>query len=315
MGFKKNSYTSFYTSLIKNFGKIPLDDSNYVPQGCCSVGKYIIVSCYDINHESNSILYIFYNNSVKRVLLDDKMHCGGIAYHQKSDSLFVTGVGRGNKSFINRYCASALLKANDLSTIHVDKISCVDDNNALYSTSAKHSSPSFLTIFNNDLYVGNYVDYSQFNKHKAIIKKYNISNYGDISVYNEVISNPFSNTQGVCVFNYHNKKYFLFSRSFGRKRNSILNICTYTNEFNCINTIVFPSMLEQINSYEDGVIVIFESCAKCYSNTCISNNDGVYYLDFSKLLKINDNKKIFSKGTCLFVNNKNIDIKGNNGQK
>ena len=74
-------------------------------------------------------------------------------------------------------------------------------------------------------------------------------------------------------------------------------------------------MLEQINSYEDGVIVIFESCAKCYSNTCISNNDGVYYLDFSKLLKINDNKKIFSKGTCLFVNNKNIDIKGNNGQK
>lgn len=313
MGFIKNRYTSFYTCLVEKIGQIPLNETNFVPQGCCSIGNLVVVACYDYNHDSNSILYIFNNNFVKRVFLDSKLHCGGIGYHKKTDSLFVTGVGYGNKSFINRYCGKDLIDAKDLSTIYVDKVTCVDDKNMLYSTSAKHSSPSYLAIHNNNIYVGNYVDFSQFSEHKAIIKEYRILSNGDISVTNSVLSNPFSNTQGICLVNYKDITYYLFSRSFGRKRNSIINICTYDGKFNCINTIVLPSMLEQINNYRDGIVVIFESCAKCYSKTCICNDNGVYYLGFNKLIECNDDKKCFSRGKGLFSSDKSIDIKGNCG--
>lgn len=313
MGFIKNRYTSFYTCLVEKIGQIPLNSTDFVPQGCCSIGNLVVVACYDYNHDSNSVLYVFNNNAVKRVFLDSKLHCGGIGYHKKTDSLFVTGVGYGNKSFINRYCGKDLVDAKDLSTIYVDKVTCVDDKNMLYSTSAKHSSPSYLAIHNNNIYVGNYVDFSQFSEHKAIIKEYRILSNGDISVTNSIIINPFSNTQGICLIDYKGITYYLFSRSFGRKRNSIINICTYDGKFNCINTIVLPSMLEQINNYRDSIVVIFESCAKCYSKTCICNDNGIYYLDFNTLLTCNDDKKCFSKGKGLFTSDKAIDIKGNGG--
>lgn len=313
VGFIKNEYTSFYTSVIKEIGKIPLSGSDFVPQGCCSIGNCVVVACYDYDHEQNSILYVFQYNTVRRVYLDSKLHCGGIAYHKKTDSLFVTGVGYGDKSFINRYCGKDLLEAKDLSTIFVDKVTCVDNENLLYSTSAKHSSPSYLTVHDNNIYVGNYVDFSQFNEYKAVIKKYRILSNGDISVTNDIITNPFSNTQGISIIEYEGVTYYLFSRSFGRKRNSIINICTYDEKFKCINSVVLPSMLEQINNYKDGILAIFESCAKCYSKTCICNDSGVYYLDFSKLLSCDDDKKCFSRGGSLFVSDKSIDIKGNSG--
>lgn len=313
MGFRKNRYTSFYTSVVEKIGDIPLNGTNFVPQGCCSIGNSVVVACYDYLHEQNSILYVFTNNSIKRIYLDSKLHCGGIGYHKKTDSLFVTGVGYGTKSFINRYCGKDLLDAKDLSTIYVDKVTCVDNKNLLYSTSAKHSSPSYLAIHNNNLYVGNYVDFSQFNEHKGVIKKYRILSNGDISSVCEVFANPFSNTQGICLVDYNGTTYCLFSRSFGRKRNSIINVCTFDGKFNCINTVVLPSMLEQINNYKDGIAVIFESSAKCYSKTCICNDNGIYYLAFYKLLLCNDDKKCFSRGKGLFVSDKNIDIKGNSG--
>lgn len=312
MGLIKNRYTSFYKSLVKKIAKIPLNNTYYVPQGCCSIKDLIIIACYDYKHESNSVLYVFNDNLIKRVFLDSKIHCGGIGYHKKTDSLFVTGVGYGSKSFINRYCGKDLIEAADLSTLFVDKVTCVDDENKLYSTSAKHSSPSYLTIHENNIFVGNYVSFKQFNKYKSLIKKYRILSNGDISITNEVMINPFSNTQGICLVNYNNYTYYLFSRSFGRKRNSLINICTYNNKvFKCINTIVLPSMLEQINNYRAGIIVVFESCAKCYSKTCICKDDGIYYLDFAKLILCNDDKKCFSRGKSFFISDKSIDIKGN----
>ena len=152
----KNNYDSFNNSLALQF---------------CNIKDYILVACYDYKHEFNSIIFVCLKNSIKRILLDEKIHCGGIAYHEESDSLFVTGKGVLNNSFINRYCGKDFIAKSDFSTVSVDKKFCVDSDNSLYSSSAKHSSPSYLAIYKNCLYVGNFVDSNSMSKNKAIIKK------------------------------------------------------------------------------------------------------------------------------------------------
>ena len=312
----KNSYTSFYTSLSKKLYTIPLKNNFYVPQGVCSIGDSIVVSCYDRKKINNSVLFIFTKNEVKMVYLDGKMHCGGISYHKKTDSLFVTGYGIDDKSFINKYDANYVMKSKNLSTIFVDKVFPVDLNCELYSTAAKHSSPSYLTIYDDYLYVGNFVEQNYFDKYSSIIKKYKILSTGNISTKYEIINNPFSNTQGICLIDYKDVTYYVISRSFGRNSNSIINICRLVdNKFKVLNSIVFPSMLEQINTYLGNLITIFESSAACFKHTAISKNDGVYFINFSKLLECNDNLNTFIKGSTLFSNSKNIDLKGKSGQK
>lgn len=306
----KNNYLSFNTCLDKHFYDFSIGKSDYVPQGICNINDNIIVSFYDSSHTLNSVLLIYNKDSIKKVFLDGKYHCGGIAYHEHTDSLFVTGIGFDDKAFINRYCGKDLLRAKSNDTIYVDKIYEVDNNYSLYSTSAKHSSASYLSISDNDLYVGNYVNYDLTNKYKSILKKYKILSNGDLSATYDIYNNPFSNTQGVCIYKYKNKNYFIFSRSFGRKRNSLINIAVLENaSFICLNAIVLPSMLEQVNTYNDKIAVIFESSARIYHNS-ITKNDGVYLLNFSKMLKCNDNKKIFSNGKGLFVCDNDIDIYG-----
>ena len=311
MNFFKNEYQSFNDTFVMNYCKIPLDGTFYVPQGVCFINNYAIISCYDYKKLNNSVLFVCTKDSHKTVYLDGKMHCGGIAYHEKSDSLFVTGVGIDNKSFINRYCGKKVIDAKDLSTVTVEEIICVDTDNSLYSTAAKHSSPSYLSIYKDNLYVGNYIDYSLSKKHKGIIKKYKILSDCSLSKSYDTFLNPYSNTQGICIYEYYGNLYYIFSRSFGRKNNSLLNICTLEEgEFKTKNTIVLPSMLEQVNIHNNNLAVIFESCARCYSKTCISNNSYVYLLNLKKLLKINDTKECFYKGSNILFRARNVEITG-----
>ena len=315
MKFFKNKYTSFYTSLSKKLYTIPLRNNFYVPQGVCSIDDTILVACYDRKRINNSVLFIFSKDEEKMLFLDGKMHCGGISYHERTNSLFITGYGIDDKSFINRYDAKYILKSKDLSTVFVENVFPVDLNGELYSSAARHSSPSYLTIFNDNLYVGNFVESNYFDIHAPIIKKYKILSNGDLSSKYEVLNNPFSNTQGICLINYKDNTYYVFSRSFGRGSNSIINICRLVdNRFDVLNTIVYPSMLEQINNYSNNLVVIFESSAACFRRSCISNNDGVYLINFSKLLKCNDDLRTFVKGSALFSSSKTIDIKGESRQ-
>ncbi len=288
--FFRNKYNSFYNSINSDFCTIPIGDSNYIPQGVCKFHDFVIIACYDYHHIKNSILFICGSkNYLKRVYLDGKMHCGGIGYYEKADKIFITGVGKGEKSYINRYSGKDLLLAKDFSTIFVEKKFCVDDNCSLYSSSAKHSSPSFLTIFNDKLYVGNYVSFVHKSKHKAFIKEYNIFDNGDVSDKFNLYRNIYSNTQSICIVKKDNRLVYLFSRSFGRRRKSLINVCILEkNKFISKEKIILPAMLQQINLYDEYLMVIFESCADCYSSTCITYNDKVYFLDFDKLFSFAD---------------------------
>lgn len=305
--FLKKSLTSYRHSVLENICTIPLNETSYVPQGVCSIKDNILVSCYDSEHINNSVIFIYNNGIYKTIYLDGKMHCGGIQYHEKSDSVFVTGKGKNNNAFVNRYSGKKLLALKDLSTISVENISCVDDKGDLYSTAAKHSSAGFLTCYENNLIVGNFVDFKKTNK--SYLKIFKILSNGDLSHSSEIIDNPFSNTQGLCLIKYRNKVHYVFSRSFGRNRNSILNICELNNDkFNVLNTIIMPCMSEQVSVFDNNLIVIFESCASKYSSTAINVNDSVVCLSFEELLKYRDNFRDFCRGDRLFVNNSGIKI-------
>lgn len=311
MSIFKNKYVSFYSSLDDEYCTIPIENTSYVPQGVCSIEDCVIISCYDYEHKLNSVLFICSKNEHKIINLHYKIHCGGICYHKDTDSLYVCGEGIGNKSFIHRYCGKKLLRLENNSTLDVEKIYCVDDSCQLYSSSAKHSSPAYITCYDNELYVGNFINYKDMYNRENVIKKYRILSNGNLSKTFVIFDNPYSNTQGLCLYKYENKIYYIFSRSFGRARNSILNIAKLeNNQFLNLNSIVLPCMSEQINTFQNKLMIIFESYASCYSYNAINTSKYVYLLTFNKLLECNDSFKCFCKGDKCFVDNRGIQISG-----
>ncbi len=309
MSLFPNKYLNYNASKIEDFCTIPVVGTNFVPQGVCQFHDKIALTCYDSNKIENTILIVCSKTSYKILSLDDRMHGGSVCYHEESDSLYVTGRGIGVKSFIHRYCGKNILDAEDHSMITATNIYCVDESNDLYSSSAKHSSPGFMTCYKNYLFVGNFSDYAHAHKNNGILKKYRIAKDGSITSKSEIIYNPYSNTQGLCIYEKDNKEYYVFSRSFGRKRNSILNIATYDNHhFENIATNVLPCMSEQVSQYNNDIVIIFESCADCYSKKCIGIRSEVAILSFDELLKGQDSFKIFCKGDKLFIDNKKIKM-------
>lgn len=302
-----NDYSSFFDSVMIAEISLPIKDTQYIPQGICCVDGKFIVSCYDALHKNNSILFVCKDKVWKKINLDCIIHCGGICYHSATDNFYITGKGVGNHSFINRYCGKNILEGKDNSTVYVDDVYCVDDKCDLYSSSAKHSSVAYITCYDDFLFLGNYIDYKE--KSNGKIKKYKIKSNGDISKTYDLIVNPFSNTQGICIYKYNNEEHYIFSRSFGRKKNSIINICKLRKDgFETLATTVVPCMAEQINNCSDGLCIIFESCADKYVKSCLKALDKVYILNFCELLKNNHDYKEFKKGSSLLVSNKGIKV-------
>ena len=65
---------------------------------------------YDYYHKNNSIMYIYKDGEVyKKIMLDSKAHCGGISYDEKTNSIFLTGIGEKNHSYVHKYELDYLL--------------------------------------------------------------------------------------------------------------------------------------------------------------------------------------------------------------
>jgi hypothetical protein len=258
---------------------------------------------YDFTRKSNSVLLIYKDGEVvKKIVLDNKYHCGGISYDEVSNSIFITGKGEKNHSYVQKYDATYLLSEFKGDELKCKDIFEVDYDNSLYSSAAKHSSPSYLTCFDNYLYVGNYCSCNDLNK--CFIKKFRILKNGSLSKSFDIIKNPFSNTQSICVFEYNGELLYLFSRSFGRKRNSLIHVCRLVNsEFNVLSTMVLPSMLEQVSLSGDKLVLIFESGSKLFRKTALTVIDEIYLISIDNVLNTKDKYKDFCKGTSVFVKN------------
>lgn len=298
-----NKYSSFYNSVIKEVSKIHYSGGSYVPQGVCYAAGYYFLTMYDYYHKNNSIMYIYKDGEVyKKIMLDSKAHCGGISYDEKTNSIFLTGIGEKNHSYVHKYELDYLLNEFNGDILKTKYKYEVDYDNTLYSSAAKHSSPSYLTCYGGYVFVGNYCSCDDLNK--CVIKKYRILKDGSLSKSFDIIKNPFSNTQGICVFEYQGEVLYLFSRSFGRKRNSLIHVCKYEDGvFYIISTMVLPSMLEQVSMCNDNLVLIFESGSKVFKNKVLSVNDGIYLVNLDNVLNSNDKFRDFCKGTSLFTDN------------
>lgn len=270
---------------------IPGLDTSYVPQGVCQVGDYTLITAYDSSEtKDNSVIYVIDNNNpdnIKTVTLDCNSHCGGIAYDEASGMVYISGKGSkdGNKCYVNQYKLTDIL--DNLEASAINKIE-VDNSNDLKSSASDtgKSSVAHLTINDGALYVGNYTNASDVND--GLIKKFELDANGDIDVSSLVeYQNPFDGTQGMCIYNYNGQDYYIFSRSFGRNKDSKITISVLNENgvFEELKTLTYPCMAEQISINGAGeLVLIFESGSSKYSDAKESV-DTTYIIDIEQAIK------------------------------
>lgn len=285
-------FPDYENSFVGSWCTIPGLDTTYIQQGVCQVGNYTLITAYDSNknsdEKSESVVYVIDNitKECKTVTLDGKFHCGGIAYDEKTNSIYITGSGGkegGQSCYINRYDAFDFFSGNNEveATVKIQ----VDDNNSLKSSASDKSSAAYLTIDDGYIYVGNFAD----EESTGIIKKYKLDENGVVDPTTlEVIENPYANTQGLCLYEYNGEEYYVFSSSYGKNKKSVINIATLNENgtFETVKTAEFPCMAEQINVNNEGdLLILFESSAKKYASSSLKTIDEVCVIDFEKLIK------------------------------
>lgn len=255
-----NKYEEFNKIIKEANISIPLEDG-FIPQGITLLDNYMLITGYYENG-NNSICYVLdrRGNIYNIVDLNIKSHVGSIAYDSINNLVWVPDT----EGKLNAYDVQDILTNN-----YVDykyQFTNISDSLIDYLDNTKNSI-SYLTIYDNYIYIGNFSL-----KDKGLVKKYKINNSNGIKL--EYISSFYvpSKTQGITFVEYNNKKYLITSNSYGRNKLSRLNIYEYSNKINDYSIITnnkyidLPPMSEQIQVVDDDLYVIFESGAVKYYN-------------------------------------------------
>ena len=296
---KLKKFSDFTDCMNGDYIKIPIGNTNFVPQGSCQVGDYTLLVGY--TEGENSTLYVMDKdgNVIKNITLDGSYHCGGISYDSCTGSVYITGksgADNGKSSYINQYSLNDILNNNGSELVPTNKIQ-VDNNNSLKSSTNDKSSVAYLTVNAGYLYAGN------FDKDgKGIIKKFKINSDGSLGDA-VIINNPFEKTQGMCIYNYNGTDYYMFTSSHGKGNPSNIYIATMDKNGNLVKCgqMTLPCMAEQIsNCGDNGISILFESCAKEYRGAANEVIDDICYLDPEKILSLSG--AISSPNTILMEN-------------
>ena len=279
-----NKYEDFNKLLINKYIPIPGLSSLYVPQSICQVNEYYLVGYYYGGKfkKRNSLIYIIDKDGyvVNKVFLDDKYHCGGIDVDINSNSLYITASG----GYVNRYNLRDILNFDNKYIIPSNKFN-IDRDRSLISSITGKSSISYLNIHNGKIYLGN------FDKNgKSIVKVLKLDSNGIINCNSiKIINIPYDNIQGMCIYNYNNMDYYIFSSSYGRWNDSYIYISKFINDiFITVKKIKCPPMSEQINNINNGSVgIIFESGSLRYFNS----RDKVKFICYLDIKKVLDKKK------------------------
>ena len=230
--------------------------SNYVPQGNCLIGKYLVVSMYHKSLSKRSILVV-YNKStgafVKNIVLPYYDHVGGVS--NVKGRLVVSLNNISTNDYLAVYSYSKIKKAKHgkvLKPAYRVKMSGYAD---------------FSTFDGTYFWAGRSanISYATMQGYKVKVKKKKLVFTLKKSYYIP------SNTQGLVVQKItKNKRRFIFSQSYGRIKNSAL--ITYTKNINksgglgtAKKNLTMPSMLEGITlSSSKYLYMVFESGSGLY---------------------------------------------------
>ena len=243
----------FYDEILK----IPSLGS-MVPQGITMNEEYIFLSLYDSLKLSKSMIYVLdYDFNLKRrVLLDTYSHVGGISYDEANNYLWVSGT----QGSVCAYEVDDVLSCSEINAIYKnDKVG----SDLLNYKGQK--AVSFLYVYKNKLYIGNYTCVND-----GTLKVYDIEcldgktnlKYDSKHVIPTMV-------QGVSFYTLNEQEYIIFSRSCGEDVKSYVQIFKFNDDFNYKNiesvNLELNPMLEQIYVDECGNLCsIFESNAVPY---------------------------------------------------
>lgn len=273
--------TSEYSLIDENVNFVP--EGNYVPQGISLVNDYVITSSFDYYKEKKSKLCIYDKDGkiVNECLLDHNAHVGGIVYDEEHQLLWVTTF-YGN---ISAYDIDDVFTKTNV----VPKYKDLNVGNQLPNYVYPWvNSASFLTIYNNELYVGNFSI-----RNDGRIKKYSIEEKDNkITLkYIGYFKIP-DMVQGVTFYKKDNKEYIMFSRSYGRDCPSILQMFKYdrdVTDYRANDLVSVPvkmtPMLEQIICEDGKIYSLFESNAKPYVSSQDTEFDSIPVIDAQSIVK------------------------------
>ncbi len=146
-----NNISSFTVPALYDYN-LQEQYSDYIMQGFTKSGNTIAISAYDYSGERNSILYVMNISGELQNIVDlgFKAHTGGIAYDEVHDLLWVTGAD----GYVHAISWSSVVSGTY--TGSTDDIIFTFDTGLVKPNGSR--AASFMTIYNDMLYVGTYVD-------------------------------------------------------------------------------------------------------------------------------------------------------------
>lgn len=268
-----------------------------VPQSIAFAKNNIFIGAYCHTKKYNSILFLLNKEDgrhCKTICLPNKCHVGGMSYDEKRDLLWICNSGT-NK-----------LEGYPIKDLEEGKIS---SQRVLKISVPKERKASYLLFSGEEVWIGSFhpLAYERAYRYKIICKDQGL----DLKETGDFVVTP-PKTQGMEIYHFRGREYFLFSCSHGRLKKSSLYLCESgalkkikdkpgrrMEEHRGIRLFVMPEMMEGLAVCGDMLYVTYESGANFYhgfsegkklakASACPSACDRICRYDLKKLLGIED---------------------------
>ncbi|MGN1123695.1 MAG: hypothetical protein ACI4RR_05070 [Eubacterium sp.] len=275
-------------------------NTTMVPQAMCSVGHFTLITAYDSDEASKSVIYVLdYNkNLIKTLILPDSYHVGGIAYDINNKAILIT---KASKKCVAVISLDDFYKYLSFSGSFVKINYTVSEsvsNNPIASASgvSYHNGYVFLSSFG----TGNSsVVYCYTPVYDTVNQAYSL--YFNYKFY---VPNY---TQGITVTNYRDETRLFVSVSYGRSESKSV-YCSYlytyyfdeaTGAKTLDNILACPPMLQQTYCKGGKLYCLFESAACVYRSV---NKDPIDLVIPIKLSRLCDEEQ----GSAVNIDVKNV---------
>lgn len=250
-----------------------VSSATYVPQGLCMADKYMLVTAYDAEKKSSSVIYAIDKEAKKLVstlVVPNTYHLGGIAFD--GNNIWLTG------DTSDKYKGEPFVQYIRFS----DFMRMIED--AVYEITADEISepvyiknkPSFLECDNGILWVGTYIGKSNskkgFMNGYRIVEKENGPQLGTFMY--SVLTGIDSSAQGADIEGdslYVSSSYggsavalqssFVTRYSLGDAKNGDTDLNMTDRE---LKRVEVPKMNEEIIVTDTGILMNFEAAADCW---------------------------------------------------
>lgn len=256
-----------------------------VPQGCCTTGKYFLISAYcaaaaqdekkpaegvmkrDEHKTHNSVIYVMDKDSRKYkctiVLNNNKSHVGALSYSSNNGIIYIADSSskRCVWKLPEKEIDTAVKSGDD-----AYRITLKDS----FSIGSEIAKPSFLCCYGNKVFVGVCVESAGKDgkdKNKSYMVAYSAKD-GKLDRETKIVL-PLK-TQGVAFREHNGETYLIASCSLGRKNTSNIRVYKLLGRHfgnfinNEVNTIKYPNMSEDIDLQGNKLNICFESAAAIY---------------------------------------------------